>query len=93
MHEFLPRPMFVPRELYNKMGDLIERLDDFRDVIDDARHAENYRDFDALMENAYIRARGMCSNLCLNLDEFREAGNELHYGEEKTEKRSGMLCN
>lgn len=93
MHEFLPPKRFTSRELYNKIGDFLERLDDFRDVIEDARHAENYRDFDALMENAYIRARGMCSNLCLNLDELREAGKDLHYNEEKTKKCSGMLCN
>ena len=86
MHEFLPRPRFVQRELYNKMGALIERLDNFRDVIEDARHAENYKDFDALMENAYIRARGMCSNLCLNIDELREAGTELHSNEEEDEE-------
>ena len=79
MERFLPRPRFVQRELYNKMGALIERLDALREVLVDARDAESYEEFDNLMEDAYVHGHSMCSDI----DEIREAGSELHLNEEE----------
>lgn len=69
---------FLSKSLYNEMDDLIERLDALREVLVDARDAVNFEEFDNLMDDAYIHGHGMCSDI----DELREAGNELHLNEE-----------
>ena len=69
---------FLSKDLYNEMDDLIERLDALREVLVDARDAVNFEEFDNLMEDAYIHAHHMSSDV----DELREAGSELHLNEE-----------
>lgn len=73
---------FLSKELYNEMDDLIERLDDLRDILVDARDASNYEDFDDLMESAYESAGGLQSDI----DELRYEGEELHSNEEDDEE-------
>lgn len=69
---------FLSKSLYNEMNDLIERLDDLREVLVDARDAVNYEDFDDLMEDAYINAQGVC----IDIDTLRNVGSVLHSNEE-----------
>lgn len=70
---------FLSKELYNEMDDLIERLDDLRDVLVDARNATNYEDFDDFMDTAYESA----GSIRYDIDELRCEGEELHYNEEE----------
>lgn len=70
---------FLPKELYNEMDDLIERLDDLREVLVDARDATEYWEFDDLMDTAYERAGA----LQYDIDYIREEGSELHANEEE----------
>ena len=67
-------PQFLSRELSEDMYYLIERLDDLRDVLEDARYAENYEEFDSLMESAWESTKSICSDI----DDLRVEGNELH---------------
>lgn len=69
---------FLSKELYNEMDDLIERVDDLRDVLVDARNATNYEDFDNCMDTAYECA----GSIRYDIDELRYEGNELHSNEE-----------
>lgn len=69
---------WLSKELYNEMDDLIERLDDLREVLVDARDATNYEEFVDLMDDADIHAQSMHSDI----EELREAGTELHSNEE-----------
>ena len=71
-------PQFLSRELSEDMYYLIERLDDLRDVLEDARYAENYEDFDDLMDTAWNRAQSIQSDI----DTLRVDGAELHCNKE-----------
>lgn len=79
---------FMSVELSSAIYDLIDRLDDLRDVLEDARHAVNYEEYDNMMENAYIQAKNVCSDI----DNFWDEGKELHSKQKKMEKCSGTLC-
>lgn len=70
---------FLSKELYNEMDDLIERLDDLRDILVDARDAKEYEDFDDFMDTAYECAGG----IQYDIDALRYEGNELHANEEE----------
>lgn len=72
---------WLSKELYNEVDDLIERLDELRDVLVDARDATNYEDFDNLMEDAYIHSQG----ICYDIDTIRNEGSVLHSNEEEDE--------
>lgn len=67
-------PQFLSRELSEDMYYLIERLDDLHDVLEDARFAENYEEFDSLMASAWESTQSICSDI----DDLRVEGNELH---------------
>ena len=69
---------FLSKSLYNEMDDLIERLDDLRYILENARDAENYEDFDDLMDSAWESAQSLSSDI----DDIRYEGNELHSEEE-----------
>lgn len=70
---------FLSKELYNEMDDLIERLDDLRDILVDARNAKEYEDFDVFMEDAYENAQ--C--VCYDIDTLRNEGSVLHSNKEE----------
>lgn len=72
---------FLSKELYNEMDDLIERLDDLRDVLVDARDAKEYEDFDDCMDTAYEHAGSIQSDI----DDIRYEGNKLHANEDDEE--------
>lgn len=69
---------FLSEELNEEMYDLTEYVYDLHDILEEARFAENYEDFNSLMENAYIHTHSISSGI----DELREMGNELHLNEE-----------
>ena len=69
---------FLSKSLYNEMDDLIERVDELREDLVDARDAVDYEDFDDLMDTAWSRAQSMQSDI----DTLRVDGAELHYNEE-----------
>ena len=73
---------FLSKSLYNEMDDLIERLDDLRYILENARDAENYEDFDDLMDTAWESAQSMSSDI----DDLRVKGSELHSNEEEDEE-------
>ena len=70
---------FLSKSLYNEMDDLIERVDELREVLVDARDAESYEDFDDFMDTAWEHAQSMSSDI----DELRVEGEELHSNEEE----------
>lgn len=76
MEQFLPKmkTRFLSEELSEDMYYLIERLDDLRDILQDARYAENHEEFDSLMESAWEGAQSLSSDI----DDLRYEGNELH---------------
>ena len=69
---------FLSKSLYNEMDDLIERVDELREDLVDARDAVDYEDFDDLMDTAWNRAQSIQSDI----DTLRVDGAELHYNEE-----------
>ena len=73
---------FLSKSLYNEMDDLIERLDDLRYILENARDAENYEDFDDLMDTAWESAQSMSSDI----DDLRVEGSELHSNEEEEDE-------
>ena len=70
---------FLSEELYNEVDDLIERLDELRETLVDARDAKTYEDFDDYMDTAYESAQSMCSDI----DTLRCDGAELHSDEDE----------
>lgn len=73
---------FLSRKLNEEMYDLIEFVDELKDVLEEARYAENYEDFDDCMASAWERAQSMCSDI----DDLRFEGNKLHSNEKKNVK-------
>ena len=72
---------FLSKSLYNEMDDLIERLDALREVLVDARDAVNFEEFTDLMDDAYIHAKSMYSDI----GDIWDAGKELHSNEDDEE--------
>lgn len=81
-------PQFLSEKLDNRMYDLIKFVDELKEVLEEARHAENYEDFDDSMASAWERAQSMCSDI----DDLRFDGSKLNSSEKKTKPCSGMLC-
>ena len=77
---------FLSKSLYNEMDDLIERVDELREVLVDARDAESYEDFDDFMDTAWESAQSMSSDI----DELRVEGEELHSNEEEDDDEEGQ---
>lgn len=73
---------FLSKSLYNEMDDLIERLDALREVLVDARDAVNFEEFTDLMDDAYIHAKSMYSDI----GDIWDAGKELHSNEEEDDE-------
>lgn len=70
---------FLSEELYNEVDDLIERVDELRETLVDARDAKTYEDFDSYMDTAYESAQSMCCDI----DSLRCDGAELHSDEDE----------
>lgn len=79
---------FLSKELNEEMYELTECVNDLYDILEEARFAENYEDFNSLMENAWH-----CGHrICTDIDDLRVEGNKLHPNEKKTKPCSGTLC-
>ena len=73
---------FLSEELYNDVDDLIERVDELRETLVDARDAKDYEDFNDLMDTAYESAQSMS----YDIDDLRFEGSELHSKREEEEE-------
>ena len=69
---------FLSEELYNDVDDLIERVDELRETLVDARDAKTYEDFDDYMDTAYESAQSMSCDI----DCLRCASSELNANRE-----------
>lgn len=69
---------FLSEKLDNRMYDLIEFVDELKEVLEEARHAENFEDFDDSMASAWERAQSMPADI----DDIRFDGSKLHSKEE-----------
>lgn len=65
---------FLSEELDNEMYDLIDRVNDLHDILEDARRAKNFEAFDDFMATAYECAGSMQ----YDIDALRYEGSELH---------------
>ena len=74
---------FLTEELYNDVDDLIERVDELRETLVDARDAKTYEDFDSYMDTAYERAQ----SVSCDVDIIRVNGAELHSDKDDDEYR------
>lgn len=59
---------FLSKELYNEMDDLIERLDDLREVLVDAQRAETYEEANA----GLIHASDVVEDLAIDISNAQE---------------------
>lgn len=73
---------FLSKELYNEVDDLIERLDDLREILVDARDATSYEDFNDLMDTAYQRA----GEMQYDTEYIQAEGTALHSNEEEEDE-------
>lgn len=69
---------FLTEELYNDVDDLIERVDELRKTLVDARDAKTYEDFDSCMDTAYERAQ----SVSCDVDILRNEGSVLNADKE-----------
>lgn len=67
-------PQFLTEELDNEMYYLIDRVNNLRDILEDARRVKNFEDFDDLMESAWESAQSLRSDI----DDIRYEVSELH---------------
>ena len=73
---------FLTEELYNKADDLIERLDELREVLVDARDAKDYDDFNDRMYTAYECTQDMS----YDIDDLRFEGSKLNANRKEEEE-------
>lgn len=78
---------FLTEELYNDVDDLIERVDELRETLVDARDAKTYEDFDSYMDTAYERA----VSVSCDVDIIRVNGAELHSDKDDDEYRQNFV--
>lgn len=75
---FIPREKimtkFLTKSLYTEMDDLIDRLDNLRETLEEARDVEEYEEFDNLMDTARERAQ----LISYDVDYLKEKVSELH---------------